>query len=327
MFGNSNGGGSNGGGSNGGSSNGGGSNGGDVSSLTGLQAYAGDVVSPILMRGLSTTRGLLLQVESAKSVDGEMLPKMPAPGSTDATVRWFACISEFMEGLTWTLSDPGSPQAKVDLADNHKGSKVPAFQVSAPSVFRNKVGLTYADELKAVHALASFRDERLAEINTQIVIPWSYFAMILDLQPSKHRHTLELMQALFFCGKSVVLRMKNHFNCRRPVDVDPSVMPIIATPPHSSYPAGHATEGTLVMSVLQALTAEKKPLAKSRLAILAKRIAENRIVAGLHYPVDNEAGETVGRWLSDYVVKSLTKESGSVWSWLWIEAQKEWRKE
>ena len=195
-------------------------------------------------------------------------------------------------------------------------------EILAPEAFRK--GLNLTDEVKKIHAWANYREERLSEINSQIVIPWSYFAMILGLQAGRHRHTLELMQVLFSCGKSVVLRAKNHFNCIRPVDLDPSIMPIIATPAHSSYPAGHATEGTLVATVLKKVAGAKGHAASSKLDLLAKRIADNRIVAGLHYPVDNEAGAALGDWLARYA-DDLALEGTNVWSWLVKQAKEEWR--
>jgi acid phosphatase (class A) len=60
--------------------------------------------------------------------------------------------------------------------------------------------------------------------------------------------------------------------------VDPPITP--------SFPAGHALQGYLMAR----LVAEARPAEGPMLARLAERIAENRIVAGLHYRADNTAG-------------------------------------
>jgi membrane-associated phospholipid phosphatase len=96
----------------------------------------------------------------------------------------------------------------------------------------------------------------------------------------------------------------------RPADIWPSIEPLILTPGHASYPAGHATETYLVSTVLAALLKSTLPYGQSNnaenpgyrsvnkkeavLFRLAKRIAENRIYAGLHYPEDNRVGEILG---------------------------------
>jgi hypothetical protein len=83
-------------------------------------------------------------------------------------------------------------------------------------------------------------------------------------------------------------------------------MPMIQTPAHSSFPSGHATEAfavaTVMAGLLEALEAlpparHLYPL-KDRLVKLlykqAERIAVNRTVAGLHFPIDSWAGAALG---------------------------------
>jgi hypothetical protein len=42
----------------------------------------------------------------------------------------------------------------------------------------------------------------------------------------------------------------------------------------------------------------------------AHRVAENRTVAGVHYPMDNEAGRALGRSVAEYLVHRCTGSSG-----------------
>ena len=42
----------------------------------------------------------------------------------------------------------------------------------------------------------------------------------------------------------------------------------------------------------------------------AHRVAQNRTVAGLHYPMDNEAGRALGRSVAEYFVHRCTGMSG-----------------
>ena len=87
---------------------------------------------------------------------------------------------------------------------------------------------------------------------------------------------------------------------------------MIQTPDHSSFPSGHATEAFAIATVLNSLdtggTAQK---GVSDLAIpfkLAHRIAANRVVAGVHYPCDSDAGAMMGCAIGSAII-SVAQQS------------------
>ena len=90
------------------------------------------------------------------------------------------------------------------------------------------------------------------------------------------------------------------FFCRaaRPVDLAAQVQPMIQTPDHSSFPSGHAAEAFAIATVLHHLAAGRRPdqgaAAEALPFKLAHRIATNRTVAGVHFPVDSLAGALLG---------------------------------
>ncbi len=112
--------------------------------------------------------------------------------------------------------------------------------------------------------------------------------------------------------------MKHFCSTPRPFDLTPQVQPVIETPGHSAYPSGHATESfalatliaalrlsgrgapdkALVDTLMQHLTpaAEAAPALDETVLLfrLAQRIADNRTVAGVHYPVDSAHGALLG---------------------------------
>lgn len=73
-----------------------------------------------------------------------------------------------------------------------------------------------------------------------------------------------------------------------------SVQPIFPTPGHGSYPSGHATQAFAIATVLGHLAGGSGPMADGALWRLAARIAVNRTVAGIHYPVDSALGAVLG---------------------------------
>ena len=86
---------------------------------------------------------------------------------------------------------------------------------------------------------------------------------------------------------------------RRPDQVDGRILPMIPTPAHFSFPSAHATEAYAVLTVLEALIKHWGSYAdeEARIAMLrrlAERIAVNRTVAGVHFPIDSWAGAVLG---------------------------------
>jgi PAP2 superfamily len=117
---------------------------------------------------------------------------------------------------------------------------------------------------------------------------------------------------------SVEQRMKHLCSVARPVDLSPQIQPVIETPGHSAYPSGHATEAFATATLLAALkltgtgiddaklvdgvlnrlsrATETAPVTDPVILLyrLAARIADNRTVAGVHYPVDSAHGALLG---------------------------------
>jgi hypothetical protein len=78
---------------------------------------------------------------------------------------------------------------------------------------------------------------------------------------------------------------------------------MILTPGHGSLPSGHATEAFMTARVLEALLAPAgDSLLHDQLMRQAARIAINRQIAGVHFPVDSAAGQVLGLALGDYFV-------------------------
>lgn len=86
---------------------------------------------------------------------------------------------------------------------------------------------------------------------------------------------------------------------------------MLPTPEHSSLPSGHATEAFMAARVLAALNGNKDGDLYEALMTQASRVAINRTVAGLHFPVDSIAGQRLGESLAEY----LLTQSGAYKQW------------
>ncbi len=77
----------------------------------------------------------------------------------------------------------------------------------------------------------------------------------------------------------------------RPNMLDPSITPLFAVPLFPSYPSNHSTLSTARCEVLAYLFPEHAELIRK----VGKEGGDSRIWAGIHYPMDNEAGVALGK--------------------------------
>jgi hypothetical protein len=86
---------------------------------------------------------------------------------------------------------------------------------------------------------------------------------------------------------------------KRPNMIDKSVITIMPTPNHPSYPAGHATISWAAATVLSHFLPEAKITWESN----AKQASDSRVLGGIHFPVDNDAGTILGKNVGSEVIR------------------------
>jgi hypothetical protein len=87
-------------------------------------------------------------------------------------------------------------------------------------------------------------------------------------------------------------------------ETDPTWKPLITTPPHPSYPSGHATFSGAAATVLRAYF----PAEAEQLNQWANDAARSRIVAGIHWSIDSEAGLAQGEQVAEKVLTVAGEE-------------------
>jgi len=171
-------------------------------------------------------------------------------------------------------------------------------------------------QLTFVNHYAELRPDRQTEILAQIGGGITFLSSIAQLHPDRTPHTLELLAAVLRLALSVHLRVKHGLACRRPLEYSPQIQPLIVTPAHGAFPSGHATEAFAAALVLwQLMKASGRPGYDSadwrtQLLRLAARIAINRTIAGVHFPVDSAAGAVLGLTLGQYFVNRCSGAAG-----------------
>jgi membrane-associated phospholipid phosphatase len=161
---------------------------------------------------------------------------------------------------------------------------------------------------------AELREERLAEVLSQIENQTAMVSSVAYLHPTRTPRTLELLAVALQFAVSVEMRFKHELACWRPVEYSPQVQPMITTPGHGSLPSGHATQAYIVAEVLAALlNVGSNPThpVTVQLQRQAARIATNRVIAGVHFPVDNIAGRMLGVKLGQFFVACANRNYNS----------------
>ncbi|MCE4556458.1 phosphatase PAP2 family protein [Pelomonas cellulosilytica] len=92
----------------------------------------------------------------------------------------------------------------------------------------------------------------------------------------------DLQPGLFF-QKALINRARPDRTC------DQLPRPVIETPGHPAYPAGHAAQAFSVALLLGGLFTQA-PKTQQALLQAAAVVADNRVIAGVHFPSDCEAG-------------------------------------
>ena len=175
-----------------------------------------------------------------------------------------------------------------------------------------------------VRAYADLRSDRIAETINQTFDLLSFFGMVGHLSASRNAATLEVLSTVLRLAVHVEMPVKHYCRAPRPIDYAPQIQPMIQTPDHSSFPSGHAIEvfaAATVMARLMTGLGPKDALtgsdAVSQMAAMpfriAHRIATNRSIAGVHFPVDSASGAVMGCALGEAVYRLATENGPIDW--------------
>jgi membrane-associated phospholipid phosphatase len=257
-----------------------------------------------------------------------------ALGRWSRAVRGHQYLFELVSGLDFGPDGNNAAIADLTFRGRPNTAQDPnPFQMQAPTYETGPQPKSMTDALAGVLNAAALRPDRISEILTQVTNPYAYFSMVLNLQPGRHRYTFELMSALFTLTDKVVMQFKHFFRILRPADRSQIVQPVLLTPSHGSYPAGHAVQSYLVTGVLKKLLVlyGAKPDVDTQLTRLAERISFNRVVAGVHFQEDVDEGQALGAALASYFLYKAgaptvpPAQSTSAVNWLWSRASEEWK--
>jgi hypothetical protein len=88
------------------------------------------------------------------------------------------------------------------------------------------------------------------------------------------------------CSKEI----KKKFDRQRPFAVDNRIKPCVFEEATASYPSGHAMRGILWATLLSEIFPEQRDALMAR----GRLFGDDRVIAGVHWPSDVEAGQKLG---------------------------------
>jgi hypothetical protein len=112
--------------------------------------------------------------------------------------------------------------------------------------------------------------------------------------------TADLMNQAYIDAKAASNGAKKKWNRVRPPLADARIHPCVALEKTASYPSGHATRGVMWATILSEIFPEHREALMAR----GRLIGEDRVIAGMHYPSDVEAGQKLGAAIAEKMLQS-----------------------
>lgn len=250
------------------------------------------------------------------------------PGSLEHWEPWCRAAVFDAEVLSQTYFTPrGSNAAAATGATLHYWSVTAGTPMTATAdpivtLIPPTIGI-FRSQLDLVASYADLREDRATEILAQLGPQYAFWSSIVPLHPTRNKWTLELLDTALRFANYVEMQFKQTLACPRPMVLSPQIQPIILTPGHGALPSGHSTEAHIVASILWSLcqqtstgrtTGLNHPAWCKQLMQQAARIAINRTVAGVHYPVDSAAGQLLGLTLAEFFLALCNGGSLKAWT-------------
>ena len=144
-------------------------------------------------------------------------------------------------------------------------------------------------QLRGVLEVSDEREERFLEIVDQDgegVLKYSLAMLMIDAGSAPA--TYQLIRVGRRVGEVVVMCLKYHYREARPSEAAPRSSRYSVLPCTRAFSAGHALQSHLISMCLSAAGWSRNQ--PQMLFELSRRISENRVIAGLHYVADIDAG-------------------------------------
>jgi acid phosphatase (class A) len=141
----------------------------------------------------------------------------------------------------------------------------------------------------------------LSAVADQDISVFCFTAVIGDqFNEKKLPLTAAFFQRIIDNEKCLILPVKEFWKRERPFAIDERIIPCIRIPRNLSYPSEHAVAGHLMAIVLARMIPENEEAIIRR----GQEFAENRIIGGVHFRSDIEAGKQAAGFIAAELFKN-----------------------
>jgi acid phosphatase (class A) len=119
---------------------------------------------------------------------------------------------------------------------------------------------------------------------------------------ASHPKLYQFLDDVYATSKAVTDKAKNFYNTKRPYIQEKQVKALINAHANPAYPSGH-TSGSYTWSYV---LSEIFPNKKEEFFKQADKIAQSRVIAGMHYPHDVEGGKQLAKLIFEQL--KITQE-------------------
>jgi acid phosphatase (class A) len=153
-----------------------------------------------------------------------------------------------------------------------------------------------ADILGVLFVQQSRTPEDVARARSEETLSPAAFANVLGswFTPARLPLTFALLQDAGSDAESISAAAKELWHRPRPPLQDAGIHPALTLPASPSYPSGHAMRGALWAVILAKLA----PDLQDRILARGAQIGEDRVIGGVHFPTDRDAGQKLGSTLA-----------------------------
>jgi membrane-associated phospholipid phosphatase len=121
---------------------------------------------------------------------------------------------------------------------------------------------------------------------------------------------MSLMNVAIYDAMVAAWDAKYTYNRQRPYQLDPALVPAVRSPNSPSYPSEHAVAAGAAATILGYLYPDDAAGFEAK----AEEAAQSRVLAGVQYPSDVEAGLELGRQVAQLVIERAKADgSDAVW--------------
>jgi acid phosphatase (class A) len=217
--------------------------------------------------------------------------------------RWRILFLHVAVGLVLATAAPGDVQTNQAPAGAYVSAGEFDLRALLPDPPADDSPATRAEIEELLKLQAARTPEQVARVEAEDTVNvYAFFTSVLGTNFAAARLPVTdgFLNRVGSQVSAISGRSKNIWKRARPFDVDKRLEPVGRKPVSKSYPSGHTVRAFAWAMVL----GELFPAKKAELLERAKEIGLDRMIAGVHYPSDVEAGTKLGKAIGEKLIAS-----------------------